>query len=127
MKRSRKTVALVCAVVMMFVFAGCGDSGKLADSKYCGTWVASTAEYSGFQLSAESVFGGKITLTLDPDGKCTFDAAGDEQKGKWSESEDGKLLLDGYADDDVTVSLGASEDELLIQYQGISMTFKKQK
>ena len=56
-KQIKKFAAIIVVALMVMSFASCGGT-DMSDSPYIGTWTATTAEYSGIEVSVESIFGG---------------------------------------------------------------------
>lgn len=89
----KKTLALLISLtmIMMFALAGCGGGGDVSDSKYVGTWQASTLSLGD---ESEELEGGVYTLTLNADGTGAFvsvDEDGNEEASEitWSLTNDG--------------------------------------
>ena len=120
----RKKGVLICAAVlaavMMFATA-CGGSAKYADSKYVGKWSATKAAYMGMELGVKDILGGEFSFTLSEDGKVKLKVVDDERSGKWDETDDG-IQFDG--DDEMTFK--EKDGSLLLDYQGMTLTFEKE-
>lgn len=116
-KKALKKVAVVLAVlVVVFGLASCGTD--MSGSPYLGTWSATTAEYSGIEISVESIVGGEFTVTLEDDGGCTLNIAGEEKSGKWSEIDGGFNVEDEF---DFIVD----GDKASMDYDGTTMNFER--
>ncbi len=113
----KKITVLVLSLVLVFAMVSCGKNMK--DSPYVGTWKATTASYSGFDMSVESILGGEMTIELKDDGKCTLSIADEEESGKWSETEDGFKMADEY-------EFKVDKDVATMDYSGVTITLKKQ-
>ncbi len=120
MKKMKRILAVVlCVLAVASVLAGCGKK-DMSGSKFCGTWTATTAEYSGVELGVSDIFGGDVVLDLGADGKCTFSVNGEEEKGKWDEV-DGTVVIDG--DEDLTFVEDGGE--LVLDFDGVTIRFAK--
>ena len=109
---------LVCLAAGLF--AGCGQ-GKRAGSKYVGEWRGVSASMSGIELSVQDYLG-DVVLTLDENGKCKLDFEGDSGSGTWEESDSGITIKDG----DETLDLKESNGNLILDQDGVLITFEKQ-
>ena len=84
-------VALIC--ILAVLATGC--KGRMADSKYLGTWTTTKASICGFDVVLEST-NNSFTVDLKADG--TYDFNGkingktDESSGNWAETENGIYL-----------------------------------
>lgn len=115
----KKIIAIAaCLIVALFCLAGCGKD--MSGSPYLGTWSATVAEYSGLEMSVESILGGEFTLTLEDDGGCTLSIAGEEDSGSWDETEKGFNVEDEF---DFIV---AEDGIATLDYDGIILSFEKQ-
>ncbi len=118
MKKQRKLIAvLLCLVIMMTVLAGCGGD-KYKDSKYLGTWKATSASYGGLSIAPETALGGEMSVNLEASGKCTLNIAGDETSGKWSETETGFNVAD-------TFDFVIDGEIATVDYDGVTLTFER--
>lgn len=115
-KKIGKASRLVTSTLLMLSLAACGGS-DMKDSPYVGVWTATTAEMSGISLSVDTVLGGDMTLTLDPNGKATLTIAGDSQTGKWKETDDGFSV-----DDDFTMYVDGNTGYM--DYDGVRLNFE---
>lgn len=116
-KKALKKVAVVLAVLVVVLgLASCG--ADMSGSPYIGIWSATTAEYSGIEMSVESIIGGEFTVTLEDDGGCTLNIAGEENTGKWSEIDGGFNVADEF---DFIVD----GDVATMDYDGIIMNFER--
>lgn len=113
----KKIMIAVAVLVMCFAFVSCGKS--MADSPYVGTWKATSASYSGIEMSVKSILGGEMTFELKDTGKCTLSVAGEERSGKWTETEDGFNVEDEF-DFKVDGNTGTMD------YSGVTITVEKQ-
>ena len=91
--KKKLVIMLSIAMVFTFAFAACGGGGSedLSDSKYVGTWVASSMSFAGEQGDIE---GGEFKLTLNGDGTGTListEADGTEEVSNitWSLTDGG--------------------------------------
>jgi len=119
MKKStvKKLAAILVLLLLTAFMAACGPD--YSDSPYLGTWNCVTAKYAGIEMGVEQILGGAFTFTLESNGKCTLDIAGDETPGKWSETEDGFSLADEFyfvMDGDIAV----------LDYDGVIMRFEQE-
>lgn len=119
MKKMLKGISMML-IVMLFMFnlTACGGA-DYSDSPYVGTWKGVSAEYSGFEMGIEEILGGEFTVTLNDNGKCTLSIAGEEESGKWKETENGFNLVDEF---DFTVDGGTA----VLDYDGVAMYFEQQ-
>lgn len=113
----KKLAVLTLAVIFVFTFASCGGD-KYADSPCVGTWKATTAEYSGIELSVESVLGGEMVFALDTDGSCKLTIGDDSESGKWEETEKGFKVEDEF-------EFAVDGDTATMDYEGMTMHFEK--
>ena len=91
MKKKIRGLVLVVTLVMILL---CACGGKdMSDSVYLGTWEASTAEYSGMELSVDTLFD-EFHFTLQDNGKVKLNLNGEEETGKWEETDTGVILED---------------------------------
>lgn len=116
-KQIRKFAAIIVVAVMVMSFASCGGT-DMSDSPYIGTWTATTAEYSGIEVSVESIFGGEFSFTLNEDGSCKLIVGEENETGKWSETETGFNVEDEF---DFTVD----GDSASLDYDGVSIYFER--
>lgn len=120
--KKRLSVLLCMALIAAFLLVGCGGSAeKYPDSKYLGTWAATTGEYMGMSISIPDLLG-DCTLTFTSDGKCEYDLAGETGKTKWEEI-DGGIKLD--MDDELSM-MEAADGSLQLDYEDVIMTFVQQ-
>lgn len=119
----KKLIALTsCAALSLALLCSCGASAdKYADSKYTGTWTATTADYAGMTLDAQQIFD-EFTLTLEPSGKATANVNGEEDIGDWEETDSGVKLTD---DSDQEMQFTAEGDTLTIEQDGVLVTFEQ--
>lgn len=116
MKNFKRIAAIVLAVAFAFSVVACGGK-DMSGSKYCGTWKATTAEYAGFEMSVEDLFG-DFSIDLGTDGKATVTVDGDKKSGKWDE-KDGKVEIDGQG------LFTPDGDKLVVEMEGVTITFEK--
>ncbi len=119
----KKLITLTsCTALSLALLCSCGASAdKYADSKYTGTWAATTAVYAGMTLDAEQVFD-EFTLTLDPSGKATANVNGEEEFGDWEETDSGVKLTD---DSEQVMDFTADGSALTIEQDGVLVTFEQ--
>ena len=117
MRNLKRVVAAVCMVMMIMVMSGCGKNMK--DSPYLGTWAATSAEMSGISVGVETVLGGEFTFTLHDNGKCTLSIAGDEEKGKWDETDNGFIIEKEF-------EMVVDGDTGIMEYSGVTFNFERQ-
>ena len=113
----KKLLAVMSVLVLLLAFTACGGK-DMSDSPYLGTWTATTAEMSGFEMSVESILGGEFTFTLEDDGNCTMSIAGEEDSGSWDETEDGIII-----EDELTMTIDG--DVGVMDYEGVSLYFQR--
>ena len=113
----KKFSILMVALLMSIGLAACGGA-DMSDSPYLGTWSASTAEYSGIEMAVDSIIGGEFTVTLEKVGGCTVSISGEEDSGKWTETENGFNVEDEF---DFTVD----GDTAVLDYEGITLYFQR--
>ena len=121
----KKILAMLCciAVIATCVFAaGCGGT-DMSGSKYLGKWQATTAEYSGFKIGVEDALGGEFSFTLNDDGTIDLLVSGEEQSGKWSETENGIKIEDSEQELELTED---DNGNLVMNYSGMALTFEKE-
>ncbi len=107
---------LLCAVLMLFCFTACGED--LSDSPYVGTWTSTTAEYSGFEMSVDSLFDGDLVFELKDNGRCVGSIGSEDASGKWTETENGFNVEDEF---DFVVD----GDTATMEYSGVTISFTK--
>lgn len=115
--KMKKMIVFALSLMMVFVFASCGKS--MADSPYVGTWKATEASYSGFEMSVESILGGEMSFELKDNGKCVMTIAGEETSGKWTENEDGFNVADEF-------DFKVDDNKATMDYSGVTVTLEKQ-
>lgn len=114
----KKILALASMVALALTcLVACGED--MSDSPYLGDWTATTAEYSGIELGVSDVLGGDMTFTLESNGDCVLDVAGEEYNGKWAETETGVILDDEF---DVTIT----GEQGVMEYDGVTFHFQHQ-
>lgn len=119
MKKMLKGIAMLLVVMMLMVgLTACGGA-DYSDSPYLGTWKGVSAEYAGLEMGIADILGGEFDVTLEANGKCTLSIAGDEEKGKWTETENGFNLVDEF---DFTVD----GETAVLDYDGVAMYFEHQ-
>jgi len=117
-KTAAKKLAVLLAVLILAVqVVACGPD--YSDSPYLGTWTGITAEYLGLEMGVEQILGGAFTFTLESNGKCTLEIAGDKTSGKWSEIEGGFNLADEF---DFFMKDGVA----ILDYDGVTMRFEQE-
>lgn len=116
-KQVKKLAAVITVMLMLLSFASCGGT-NMSDSPYLGTWSATTAEYSGIEISVDSVFGGEFSLTLNDDGSCNLIVGDEEESGKWTETETGFNVEEEF---DFTVD----GDTASMEYEGVNIHFER--
>lgn len=117
-KMIRRFAAVFAVVAMVFAFSACGGT-DMSGSPYLGTWSATSAEYSGIEMSVENIIGGEFTLTLNDDGSCDFSIAGETESGDWTETESGFNVEDEF-------DFAVDGDIAVMDYDGISICFERQ-
>lgn len=119
MKKVMKKLAVVmAAMVMVLAFTACGGE-DMSSSPYLGKWVAETAEYSGIEMSVEDIFGSEVSFTLEDDGTCTAVIDGEEESGKWTETDQGFNVEDEF---DFVVD----GDNASLDYDGVTLNLVRQ-
>ncbi|MCF2554586.1 hypothetical protein [Faecalicatena contorta] len=113
--KKKVSIFLVCMMAAMFLLTACGKD--MSDSKYVGTWVGTTAEYEGMELSVEELFG-EFSITLEADGTAKGTMDGEEESGKWEETDNG-VSLDGE------MELIADGEKLTYEEEGVIIYFEK--
>lgn len=114
----KRGASLLAVLVLVIGITACGGK-DMSDSPYLGKWVATTVEYSEMELSVDSIFG-EFSVTLTDDGKCILNISGEEESGKWSETEKGFNVEDEF---DFTVD----GDKATLEYEGMSLNFEREK
>lgn len=109
---------MTIAVLAMILLCACGGK-DMSDSEYLGTWSASTAEYSGIEISVDTVFD-EFTFTLKDNGKVDMSVNGEEESGKWDETDSGISL-----DDDLQFEK-LDENTLTYETEGITIYFVRE-
>ena len=119
-EKMKKITAVLCAVLLVgLMLTACGG-GKYADSKYLGKWSATKAEYAGIEMGVEEIRGGEFSFTLDESGKVTLKVVDEEETGKWEETDNGIIF-----DDDDKMTFEDKDGVLVMDYQGVTLTFEK--
>lgn len=116
-KVMKRLVAVMAVALMVFAFTACGGE-DMSNSPYVGDWHATTAEYSGIEIGVEDVIGGEFVFSLEDNGKCTVSIAGDEESGKWTETEEGFNVEEEF-------DFVADGDTATLDYEGVTMHFEK--
>ena len=112
----KMSCVILSMVLCILCLTACGGK-DMSDSKYVGTWTGTKAEYAGFEMSVEELFG-DFTLTLQEDGKAVVFVDGEEEKGNWDETEQG-VSLDGE------MEFIADGDALTYETEGVIVYFEK--
>ena len=107
MKKLISLVLILCMACMLIP--------ALADGDAAGVWYVKTMKQGEQEMDMASV-GMTFTLTLNADGTCAFDMAGDVSEGTWSQEGDTvTITIDGdpasgtMADGLITLSQGSVE------------------
>ena len=113
----KKVLAITfCLFLAVCALTGCGTD--MSDSPYLGTWSATTAEMSGFELSVEEIFG-NFDITLNDNGKCDVDISGEKDSGSWSQTENGFSIED-------EMEFVVDGDTAVLEYEGMNLYFERQ-
>ncbi len=113
----KKLTIIVLSLIMIFSLASCGKNMK--DSPYVGTWKATTASYSGIEMSVENLLGGEMTFELKDNGKCTMNIAGEKASGKWSETDNGFNVENEF-------DFKVDGEKATVDYSGVTISLEKQ-
>lgn len=114
----KKLLAVLGVMIIgAFCLVGCGTD--MSDSPYVGTWNATTASYAGIEMGVSDIMGGDVVLTLEDNGKCNLDVAGDGYSGKWAETDEGFIIDEEM---EVTVADGVAT----MDYEGVLLYFEQQ-
>ena len=121
MKRS--IAFLLCAVMLIscLAFTGCGGGNKdYSDSKYVGTWKATTLSSDVLDESEE--LEDEFTLTLNADGTGTLSGGEDEDSTfTWTPKDNG-FKTKG----DVKMTFTDNGDNIKATIFGVDLNFEKQ-
>lgn len=71
-------------------------------------------------MGVEEILGGEFSFTLDESGKVTLKVVDDEETGKWEETDNGIIF-----DDDEQMTFEDKDGVLVMDYQGVTLTFEK--
>lgn len=127
MKKRLFAILVACMVIMALGLTACISNGKYADDAHIGTWSAKSVEYSGITLEASDLFE-QFDITLEADGSASVSAnfGGNEQigKGEWEPSDKGITLKDSNLSDE-TLEMSDSDNDLVLEYEGMSIIFAK--
>ena len=120
MKRTISIVVVLLMLLSVLLLAGCGGSGSsadLSDSKYVGTWKATTME-----LKDESeALGDEWILTLKEDGTGQFVDSESTQNITW------ELTSDGFkTKGDTKLTFKDDGDNIKTKIIGVDLIFEKQ-
>ncbi len=119
MKR-RMSIALVLLLVMSaLLLAGCGggSSTDLSDSKYVGTWKATTLEL----MDESSALGSDFTLTLNGDGTGQYASDEEITDITWELTDNG-FRTKG----DTKLKFTDDGDNIKTKILGVNLIFEKQ-
>ena len=115
----KKVVLVLAVLIMAFGMTACGGGGE--ESPYAGTYVGTTAEYAGIELSIGDLFDGGFDITIESNGKYSVAMEGETDGGKWEEV-DGVVVLDGELDFVIDLDAGTGS----MEYEGVTLYFEKQ-
>ena len=106
MKTTRRIVAIVLVLSILFVLTACSKKDKLI-----GTWKTANG----------------ISLTFNENGTCALSAGGESQNGKYTVDGD-KITIDWEGEDEKETMTIKSVDgsELVLENEGVAITLTKQ-
>ena len=120
---------LLVLVLSLTLLAACGSSAeeKAVDDKSAfliGTWVATTAEYSGTTVDAHDVFDGTFILIFKDNGDCSMFVDTDQAIVKWVMNDDGTVTLTG--DDTYSITFpNDSQTTMVVDVHDVAVTMEK--
>lgn len=120
---------LLVLVLSLTLLAACGSSAeeKAVDDKSAfliGTWVATTAEYSGTTVDAHDVFDGTFILIFKDNGDCSMFVDTDQAIVKWVMNDDGTVTLTG--DDTYSITFpDDSQTTMVVDVHDVAVTMEK--
>ncbi len=117
---------IACAMISLFMLAGCGGSDSGEFDEYIGEYTARSAEMSGMSISVENVVEGGFSIELKKKGKGTATISGESAGIKWTIDDDdfhaegggvtfdgtlkdGVMILENFDDSDITLTLVCDE------------------
>ena len=112
----------VCLAICMLALVACGGN-KYADSKYVGTWNATTASYGAFSVDVSSIMD-EFAVDLSEDGSATAKVNGESGNGTWEETETGIVIQGGIGETE-NLEFTDKDGKLTIEYSGATITFEK--
>ena len=121
MKRTLSIAVALLMVLSVFLLAGCGGSGgssaDLSDSKYVGTWKATTMALKDETEPLE----GEWILTLNADGTGQFVSEEETSNITW------ELTSDGFkTKGDTKLTFKDDGDNIKSKVIGVDLIFEKQ-
>lgn len=116
MKQIKRGIIICLIICVVFLMTACGSG--LANSKYVGQWVGTTAEYDGLNMSVADLYG-EFSFTLDEKGNAVLVTGEQENEGKWKPTDTGIILDDQMELIDESGNLTYTQD-------GLKITFEKQ-
>lgn len=119
MKRAASVAVILIMILSMLLLGSCGSSKKadLTDSKYVGTWKATTMSL----MDASEQLGQELILTLNGDGTGTLTDAESESGFTW------ELTNDGFrTKGDVKLTFKDDGEKIKTKIIGVDMFFEKQ-
>ncbi len=106
MKTTRRIVAIVLVLSLLFVLTACSKKDKLI-----GTWKMSAG----------------MSLTFNEDGTCALSAGSESQSGKYTVDGDSlSISWEGEAEVEKMTIKSVDDKELVLENEGVSITFTKQ-
>ena len=89
--KKRISFMLVVMVATTLLLSACGKD--MSDSKYLGKWEAISAEYSGVEISVDTLYDA-FYFTLQDNGTVKLTLNDEEHSGKWDETDSGIIIDD---------------------------------
>ena len=104
MKTTRRIVAIVLVLSILFVLTACSKKDKLI-----GAWKFT-----------------EMSITFNEDGTCALSAGGESQNGKYTVDGD-KISINWEGEEEMeTMTIKSVDDsELVLENNGVSITFTK--
>lgn len=123
MKRITKISFIAGIVLIMAMFmASCGAKAPLAGDDAVGTWTMTSAEYNGYELSAEDLSTAMDQMpvfVINEDGSATFTFNGTDGAGNVAKNEDGTYTLSD--DSEQTLNFTVKDGKLVLDYKDMNM------
>ena len=122
----RKTIAVLCSLVLAVtcvLLVGCGGgNADVSESKYIGTWKATSLTVASESMDMDEILGGEWTIELRGDGTAVVITPDETLEATWSETSNG-VKVKG---DDINLSLKETDENLVGEVIGVGIIFERQ-